>query len=118
MKLKTDYPDDNVVEIAFMNEKPITLRKPWWCTEAKLSIIQNGQYYSTDNDRSFKGTWKKGDQIVLELDMLFYMVGLPENDSIKAIIQGPVVFAGSSMTEVGEIGKILFLRESLEVKPV
>ncbi len=95
----TDYPTNGRVVIHLYPSKPVRfslqLRIPQWCDKATASVngkpwekpIVSGEFLTLDKE------WKVGDQVILDMPMLFRMVlGRKRQSGRAAVLRGPVVF--------------------------
>lgn len=95
---RTDYPASGRVviypELTNPEELTIDLRIPKWSTTTSLSV--NNQKVTdtkTGEYASIKRNWKKGDSIVLELDMSGRVERLGSEPQFIAVMRGPVLLS-------------------------
>ncbi len=99
IKQETEYPGNGKVIIHLDPSKPasfpLQLRIPQWCDKATVSVngkpwekpIVSGEFLSLDR------VWNAGDQVDLDMPMLFRMVlGRKRQAGRAAVMRGPVVF--------------------------
>ena len=95
LSVETDYPFDGKVNVSFNGVKPVhfnlRLRIPGWCEIATVvwpgqskKSVESGQYLEIERE------WKKGDSVVLQLEMQARMI--EPNKKVKADA-GQVVFS-------------------------
>lgn len=95
---KTTYPVGDQIELIVLLDKPekftLSLRIPAWSGQSTVSLngetvqgVQPGSYYKIDRE------WKKGDKVVLTLDMSGRLIKL---NGYQAIMRGPVLLARDS----------------------
>ncbi|NQU54578.1 MAG: glycoside hydrolase family 127 protein, partial [Bacteroidetes bacterium] len=92
---KTTYPENDKIILTINPEKNATfelaLRIPQWSEKSSLKVngksikdLKSGEY------KLIKRTWKKGDEIELQLDLRGRLV---KQDNYQAITRGPLVLA-------------------------
>jgi len=100
---ETTYPESGQIEITVQPEKTETftlaLRIPAWSHEASITVngnpvdkIHSGTYCKITRE------WKKGDKVVLTLDMTGRLITL---NGHQAILRGPVLLARDSRFDDG-----------------
>jgi DUF1680 family protein len=74
----------------------IQLRIPYWAQGESVKI--NGEtlpaFASPSSYLSLKRTWKTGDKIELSLPMGLHIDRMPDDETVQAVMYGPLVFAG------------------------
>jgi DUF1680 family protein len=101
VRVETAYPWEGTVTIEFSPESPETftcaLRIPGWC--AHYTALVNGIPAGEKPEKGYlrlNRQWKKGDQIVLTLDMPVRLVmanpAVRENVGKAAVCRGPLVY--------------------------
>jgi hypothetical protein len=91
-----DYPRDGVVQLAVNPEKPaefeLKLRIPHWSRSTKVFVNETQQTAEPGTYLRLKRLWKKGDQVVVHLDMSpRYWVGERESAGKSSIYRGPIL---------------------------
>jgi DUF1680 family protein len=98
LQQKTTYPVGDQIELLVQPDKPekftLSLRIPAWSSQSTVSLngetaqgVQSGSYCKIDRE------WKKGDKVVLTLDMSGRLIKL---NGYQAIMRGPVLLARDS----------------------
>ena len=102
LEQRSGYPHDGRIEIIVQNAPnralDLRLRIPAWCTSA--SLTRNGRKETVATEpgsfASLKGTWAKGDRLVLELEMpTRLMAAHPLVEECRgqiAVQRGPLVY--------------------------
>ena len=142
IKQMTDYPNDGMVKISLDPEKPTTftahLRIPTWTgnqfVPGKLykyvnqsnedwSISVNGVKTKAKVEKGFatiKRTWKKGDQIVLDLPMPLQINEcdnrVEENQNRLAFTRGPFVLCAEGIDNGGATQRFFLNRKKVAKK--
>lgn len=95
---KTDYPVSGKIELNVEMVKPeefdVKIRIPSWSTKTELTV--NGEKVNDvlpGNYVAIKRNWKKGDKIVLNLDMRGRVLTMGSNPQYIAISRGPLLLA-------------------------
>jgi len=94
----TNYPETGQIELSIQSEKPeiftLSLRIPEWSNQTSITVngspvagIHSGTYCK------IKREWKKGDRVVLNLEMTGRMITL---NGYQALLHGPVLLARDS----------------------
>jgi DUF1680 family protein len=98
---ETRFPDEDTVRIIVHASRPVRMplwiRVPYWVAEgasARLnrrrmeSFAEPGGYFVVDR------VWRDGDTLELSLPMRLHLQPMPDDDSIQAVMFGPLVLAG------------------------
>jgi DUF1680 family protein len=110
----TTFPDEPRTSIRVETAGPMTLhlRIPAWVS-GPASVKINGQALeaiaSPGSYLSLQRTWQPDDRIELELPMALRLEAMPDDESLRAILFGPLVLAGS----LGDAG----IKEDLVIGP-
>jgi DUF1680 family protein len=75
---------------------PIALRVPGWA-EGKAIVTVNGKPAAATFDRGYAivaRNWKAGDALAITLPMTLRLEATPGDDSVVAVLRGPMVLAG------------------------
>mgnify|MGYP001173836635 FL=1 len=142
IKQTTDYPNDGMVKISLDPEKPTTftahLRIPTWTgnqfvpgklykyvnqSDEGWSIFVNGVKTKAKVEKGFatiKRTWKKGDQIVLDLPMPLQINEcdnrVEENQNRLAFTRGPFVLCAEGIDNGGATQRFFLNRKKVAKK--
>ncbi|MEM1137938.1 MAG: beta-L-arabinofuranosidase domain-containing protein [Bacteroidota bacterium] len=123
-KIVTEYPKSGEIKIIFENEEVTTarlhIRKPEWCERAGIKVNKEAiNDMESENQWEIAGTWGKGKEIILQLEMPGRIVSLPDQPNFKAIMRGPIVLARSSMLEGDAIDEPIKLTDrSINLKSI
>jgi uncharacterized protein len=98
---ETRFPEQQGTTITISTDKPapltINVRVPYWARGGGVKI--NGTalpaFASPGSYLELNRTWKSGDKIELNLPMDLHVEPMPDNDSVQAIMYGPLVLAGT-----------------------
>ena len=107
LRQETDFPAEDYTQIILSLEKPIEfsfhLRIPYWATHGG-EVLLNGkslQVFSSHGDYlTVNRIWEDGDTLKLRLPMCLYLHPMPDDETLAAIMYGPLVLAG----ELGKEG--------------
>jgi uncharacterized protein len=129
---ETDYPGSGHVVIRITPSEnasfPVKLRIPSWCRNASISV--NGKPSNiTCKPGSFgiiERTWRKGDQVILEMPMEWRLVlGRERQAGRVAIMRGPLIFCldpeqneSLAKMDAADLGRIVIDRAYIESAPV
>jgi DUF1680 family protein len=98
--MSTDYPSDPRIKIDITLDKPkkfaIALRIPGWMEEPARIRLNHKSIPLVSGPGSYlylERTWRKGDQIELELPMSIHIECMPDAIDTCAVMYGPVVLA-------------------------
>lgn len=105
VKQETRFPESSQITFTIgckqATKTAIRLRYPTWATSAKLTI--NGKKQAVKNSHgsyiTIERTWHDGDVVTLQLGMEITLQPTTDNDSIAAVMYGPIVLAGEKGTE-------------------
>jgi hypothetical protein len=100
IRVRQDYPKRSEARLRIQTAKPLQLairvREPYW-TDGKMTLTVNGSpakatraggYWVVDR------FWEDGDELRAHLPMRLHMHPMPDDDTMQAIMYGPVVLAG------------------------
>lgn len=123
---QTNYPVsgriDFMVDLPQQENFPITLRIPEWSKRFRIAV--NGEWMDTvavNGLMLLNKTWKKGDRIVLELDMSARIERIAGAVEHIAIVRGPIVLSRDTRLGGPDISAILspaLDKGELTLKPV
>ncbi len=102
---ETDYPWDGKVTLTIRElkgKKPLKfrLRQPGWCKHMTVTAAGKQAVGEDDGYTTLEGTWRKGDQIVVEMDMTARIIEanplVEEARGQVAVQRGPIVYCAES----------------------
>jgi uncharacterized protein len=99
VKQETRFPQEQGTTITLLTKDPvrlgIKLRIPYWVRGGSVKI--NGSalpaFSSPSSYLALNRTWKNGDKIELNLPMGLHAHGMPDDETIQAVMYGPLVLA-------------------------
>ena len=97
---ETDSPRQQGTRLTVFTEQPsqvaLRLRIPYWCRSAQVRV--NGRLLpvsaSASSYLALLGPWKNGDTVELTLPMDLHVAPMPDDESVQAVVYGPLVLAG------------------------
>jgi DUF1680 family protein len=100
LRQETGFPEQQASTLTITAKNPVTLaihvRIPYWVQGGSVKI--NGAtlpaFASPSSYLSLKRTWKTGDKIELSLPMGLHIDRMPDDETIQAVMYGPLVLAG------------------------
>ena len=100
LRQETQFPEQQGTRLTVLTEKPVDiaihLRVPYWVEGGAVKI--NGRQLPVFASRSsyltLRGPWKNGDVIELSLPMGLHRHPMPDDESLQAVMYGPLVLAG------------------------
>lgn len=100
LKQETSFPEEQGTTLTISAKSPvqlgINLRIPYWAQGGSVKI--NGAtlsaFASPSSYLNLSRVWKMGDKIELNLPMGLHIHGMPDNETIQAVMYGPLVLAG------------------------
>ena len=100
LRQETDFPRQQGTKLTVLTEAPadvaLRLRIPYWARGGQVKV--NGRalraFANPSSYLTLLGPWKKGDIIELSLPMDLHIWHMPDNDSVQAVMYGPLVLAG------------------------
>jgi len=108
LKLRQDttFPQEQGASLTVTAERPsdvaIRLRIPYWSRGGQVKV--NGRvlpaFASPGSYLTLAGPWKSGDKIELSLPMRLHVAPMPDDESVQAVMYGPLVLAGR-FNEIG-----------------
>lgn len=115
LRQETQFPEQQGTRLTVVTEKPVDIaihvRIPYWVEGGsikingrQLPVFAEGSSYLT-----LRGPWKNGDTLELSLPMGLRRHPMPDDESIQAVMYGPLVLAGRfdmipAETRFGEYG--------------
>ncbi len=100
IKQQTRFPEEQGTTLTIAADYPVTLainlRIPYWSQAGSVKI--NGSpvpaFSSPSSYLSLNRVWKGGDKVELSLPMALHIDPMPDNESLQAVMYGPLVLAG------------------------
>lgn len=100
LRQETQFPRQQGTRLTMVGEPPedlaLRLRIPYWVQGGSVKV--NGRtlaaFSSPSSYLSLRGPWKNGDIVELELPMSLHRHPMPDDESIQAVMYGPLVLAG------------------------
>src|SRR5579872_4890284 len=97
---QTRFPEEQGTTLTIAADRPtrlaINLRIPYWAQAGSVKI--NGSplpaFSSPSSYLSLNRVWKAGDKVELNLPMALHIDPMPGNESVQAVMYGPLVLAG------------------------
>lgn len=100
LRQETDFPRQQGTKLTVLGDAPsnvaLRIRIPYWVRGGDVKV--NGKvlpaFASPSSYLSLLGPWKKGDIIELSLPMDLHLSHMPDDDTVQAVMYGPLVLAG------------------------
>jgi len=100
LRQETRFPEQQSTTLTITSKNPATLsiqlRIPYWAQGGSVKI--NGgtlpAFGSPSSYLSLNRVWKNGDKIELSLPMALHVDRMPDDESVQAVMYGPLVLAG------------------------
>jgi DUF1680 family protein len=100
LRQETQFPEQQGSRLTVVAERPVEiaihLRIPYWARGGRVAI--NGQplpaMSSPSSYLTLRGPWKNGDMIDISLPMELHRSPMPDDESVQAVMYGPLVLAG------------------------
>jgi DUF1680 family protein len=100
LRQETKFPEQQSATLTVTVKNPvalaINLRIPYWAQGGSVKI--NGAtlpaFASPSSYLSLRRTWKTGDKIELNLPMGLHIDRMPDDETVQAVMYGPLVLAG------------------------
>jgi DUF1680 family protein len=100
IRQETTFPRQQGTTLTVTAERPadvaIQLRIPYWTRKGEVKV--NGRvlpaFASPASYLRLAGPWKTGDKIELSLPMHLHAAPMPDDESVQAVMYGPLVLAG------------------------
>lgn len=101
LRQETNFPEQQGTTITVTAKNPvqmaINLRIPYWAKGGSVKI--NGTvlpaFASRTSYLSLNRIWKTGDKIELSLPMDLHLSAMPDDETVQAVMYGPLVLAGT-----------------------
>lgn len=100
LRQETKFPEEQGSRLTILCERPVDLaihvRIPYWAQDGAVKV--NGRVLPVFASRSsyltLRGPWKNGDTIEISLPMGLHRHPMPDDESMQAVMYGPLVLAG------------------------
>lgn len=100
LRQETDFPRQQGTKLTVLSDAPseiaLRIRIPYWARGGNVKV--NGKvlpaFASPSSYLTLLGPWKKGDTIEVSLPMDLHLWHMPDDDSVQAVMYGPLVLAG------------------------
>jgi hypothetical protein len=99
-KQQTRFPEEQGTTLTISADRPtqlaINLRIPYWSQTGSVKISGSAlsAFSSPSSYLSINRIWKNGDKIELSLPMDLHIDSMPDDESVQAVMYGPLVLAG------------------------
>ncbi|HZQ20069.1 MAG TPA: glycoside hydrolase family 127 protein [Terriglobales bacterium] len=100
VRQKTGFPEEQGTTLTISAKAPtemeINLRIPYWARGGKVKIngVEEPIFSSPSSYLVLNRTWKSGDKIELSLPMDLHIDPMPDDQTVQAVMYGPLVLAG------------------------
>ncbi|MFZ0730832.1 MAG: beta-L-arabinofuranosidase domain-containing protein [Candidatus Sulfotelmatobacter sp.] len=100
LKQETRFPEEQGTALTITANRPqqlaINLRIPYWAQggSVKLNGAPLPAFSSPGSYLTLNRTWKSGDRIELSLPMALHIDPMPDDQTVQAVMYGPLVLAG------------------------
>ena len=106
IRQETNFPEQQGTRLVFSAKEPVDMtlriRIPYWIADGG-SVRLNGQTLETFSSPSsfytLKRTWKDGDTVDISLPMSLRLESMPDDETVAAMMYGPLVLAGELGTK-------------------
>ncbi|HEU5452679.1 MAG TPA: beta-L-arabinofuranosidase domain-containing protein, partial [Terriglobales bacterium] len=100
LRQETDFPRQQGTKLTVVSDAPVDvalrLRIPYWARSGQVKV--NGRtlpvFSSPSSYLTLNGPWKNGDVVELSLPMELHLSPMPDDESVQAVMYGPLVLAG------------------------
>jgi DUF1680 family protein len=107
LRQETEFPDVPRTRLVLSLESPVKfplhVRYPGWVRMGELQISMNGEpvvFKATPASYvSIEREWRDGDRVEVEMPMHTRLERLPDGTNWAAVVQGPIVLAGTFATD-------------------
>jgi DUF1680 family protein len=114
IRQETRFPDEAGTRLIVQTKSParfsLNVRIPYWAENASVTV--NGKSYlpneklAPSSYAKIERTWKDGDLVEVKLPMCLHLQTIPDDESLAAVMYGPVVLAGELGTQNMDAKKI------------
>ena len=100
LRQETDFPRQQGTKLTVLTEQPsqvaLRFRIPYWCRDAQVKLNRRPLPVSASpaSYLALLGPWKNGDTVELTLPMDLHVAPMPDDESVQAVMYGPLVLAG------------------------
>ena len=100
IRQSTNFPEEQGTTILISAKAPkemrVHLRIPYWLEGGKVRIngVEEPVFSSPGSYLALNRIWKSGDKIELSLPMGLHIEPMPDDQSVQAVMYGPLVLAG------------------------
>jgi uncharacterized protein len=100
VKQETQFPKQPATALTISAERPTELRMqlriPYWAQNGNVKIngVAQPAFSSPSSYLVLSRVWKSGDKIELSLPMGLHVDPMPDDETIQAVMYGPLVLAG------------------------
>lgn len=100
LRQETRFPEQQTSTLTITTKNPVTLalnlRIPYWAQggAVKINGLTLPAFSSPSSYLSLNRTWKTGDKIELSLPMGLHIDRMPDDETMQAVMYGPLVLAG------------------------
>jgi DUF1680 family protein len=100
LRQETQFPQQQGSKLTVLSERPtdvaIHLRIPYWAEGGSVKVNARvlPVFASRSSYLTLRGPWKNGDTIEISLPMGLHRHPMPDDESIQAVMYGPLVLAG------------------------
>lgn len=100
LRQETDFPRQQGTKLSVLSDGPsdiaLRVRIPYWVRGGQVKV--NGRalpaFSNPSSYLTLLGPWKKGDVIEVSLPMDLHLSHMPDDDTVQAVMYGPLVLAG------------------------
>lgn len=100
LRQQTEFPRQQGTKLTVLSDAPsdvaLRIRIPYWARGGELKV--NGRalraFPNPSSYLTLLGPWKKGDTVEVSLPMDLHLWHMPDDDSMQAVMFGPIVLAG------------------------
>jgi len=114
LRQETRFPNEAGTHLVVQTKGPtafrLNVRIPYWAENASVTI--NGKRFRPDERLApssyakIERTWKNGDVVEVKLPMRLHLQMIPDDQTLAAVMYGPVVLAGQLGTQDMDPNKI------------
>jgi DUF1680 family protein len=100
LRQETQFPQQQGTRLTVVAERPVDvaihLRIPYWAEGGSVKVNRQllPVFASRSSYLTLRGPWKNGDSIELSLPMGLHRHPMPDDETIQAVMYGPLVLAG------------------------
>jgi DUF1680 family protein len=100
VKQETRFPEEQASTFTVSAKTPvqmgINLRIPYWVQGGSIKIngVPLPAFASPSSYLALNRVWKNGDKIQVDLPMALHISSMPDDESLQAVMYGPLVLAG------------------------